>query len=237
MSSDRLPCSQCGAMILELTSERNGGLCAPCKLARDQVLREAQRNELRKNPPKTLEEMDFLAPPNDISKMGLRIFLEELWRSRSGSANFSKKSFPEMLKKLVDEHAPDGKKVSIEFLQRCEPVLQEASSLINGLKKIPRPYREAMAVYQLWGMITSDGLESYLENTNRKFDCEVELGLKLFNRSDSRGALERARKAFDPLEGLPEGLESQLEDLIYRDLHEFESTLLGPFLIQATLSM
>src|SRR5258708_37403254 len=29
--TDRIPCSECGALILPLTAERTGGLCRPCK--------------------------------------------------------------------------------------------------------------------------------------------------------------------------------------------------------------
>ena len=47
----------------------------------------------------------------------------------------------------------------------------------RNLKRIPRPYREMMAVYQAWGMVSSDGFESYVENTNSSFDLEVDRGL------------------------------------------------------------
>ncbi len=136
------------------------------------------------------------------------------------------------MKKIVDEHKQDGEKVSEDFLGLCDPVLHHTESLMQGLNRLPRPYREAMAVYQLWGMMNSDGVESYLANADRKVDAEVDRGLKLFGLVSSVGMVGRTRKAFDLFEGLPDDLEDECEDDFYRDFDEFESRILGRFLIE-----
>lgn len=230
MSADRIPCPQCGSMILPVTAKFNAGLCAPCNRTRERDAIEAEREKYRRNPPKTEEEVDKIAPPG--SSIGFRIFLMGLLPLKLEPSKFTKKNFLTALGEIVSDHQPSGEKVSIEFLGLCDPVLHDGGSLTTGLKRLPRPYREAMAVYQLWGMMTSNGLESYLESTDRAVDAEVDRGLKLFERSDSLGLAANARKKFDPCEGLPDGLEDELEDVLYRDLDSFEEKVLGPFLIQ-----
>lgn len=232
MSDERIPCPQCGAMILEVTAKHNGGLCAPCKRNCDYEALQAERNEYRKNPPKTQEEIDRIAP-DTIENMGLRIFLQGLLPRRLEPSEFTKKRFVQALEDIVSEHEPNGGKISEEFLGLCDPIIHQTDSLIRGLKRLPRPYREAMAAYQLWGMMTSDGISSYLGNTDQKVDVEVDRGLRLLGRTKSLGIVERARKAFDPMkEGIPDDLEETLEDVLYDDLDEFESNVLGTFLIE-----
>lgn len=193
---------------------------------------QAERAEFIKNPPKSLEEIERLAPNDDISKIDLRIFLKGLLMTKLQSSEFSKKRFIEAMRKTVNEHKQDAAKVSADFLEICDPVLNQTESLRKGLNRLPRPYREVMAVYQLWGMMTSDGIESYLENTDQKVDAEVDLGLKLLGRITSVGVVGRARKSYDPFDGLPADLEKECEDVFYRDLDEFESNILGKFLIE-----
>lgn len=230
MSADRIPCPQCGALILDATAKRNGGLCAPCKRDLDYEALQAERNAYRKNPPKTQEEIDRIAP-DTIEHLGLRIFLQGLLPRKLDPSVFTKKHFVQALEAIVSEHEPDGEKISEAFLGLCDPIIHHTDSLIRGLKKLPRPYREAMAVYQLWGMLTSDGISAYLEHTDRKVDVEVDRGLRLLGRSKSLGTVERARKAFDPIEGIPDDLEKTLEEVLYDDLDEFEANILGAFLI------
>ena len=217
-------------MILEVTAKHNDGLCAPCKRNRDYEALQAERNEYRKNPPKTQEEIDRIAP-DTIENLGLRIFLQGLLPRRLEPSEFTKKRFVQALKDIVSEHEPDGAKICEEFLGLCDPIIHQSDSLMRGLKRLPRPYREAIAVYQLWGMMTSDGLSSYLENADRKVDSEIGRGLRLFGRTKSLGTVERARKAFDPMEGVPDDLEETLEEVLYADLDEFEANILGSFLI------
>lgn len=217
-------------MILEATAKRNEGLCAPCKRHLDCGRREIERDQYRKNPPKTREEIDRIVP-DTIENLGLRIFLEGLLPRRLEPSNFTKKRFVQALKEIVVEHAPNKVEICTEFLGLFDSVNQ-SQSLIGALKRLPRPYREAMALFQLWGMLASDGISSYLENSDRRVDSEVNRGLSLFGRSDLLGAVDRARKAFDPLEGLPDVLEAEIEGNFFRYLGNFESELLGEFLIE-----
>jgi hypothetical protein len=233
MSADRIPCLQCDSMILEATAKRNGGLCAPCKRRRDCEAREAQRDEYRKNPPKTQQEINQILP-DTIANLGLKIFLGGLLPRKFDPAMFTKKRFVQALEDLVSEYDPDGAKISREFLRLCDPIIHQSDSLTRGLKRLPRPYREAMAVYQLWGMMMGDGISSYLESTDRKVDSEVDRGLRLLGRTKSLGKVEQVRSSFDPIEGVPEELEESIERIFYDDLDEFEANILGEFLIKQT---
>ena len=69
-----------------------------------------------------------------------------------------------------------------------------------------------------------------MENTDRKYDSEVDLGLRLFGKSHLSKFIERARKAHDPMEGIPDELEREIEDILFAELADFEVTLLAPFL-------
>jgi hypothetical protein len=229
MSSDRIPCAQCAAMILPNTAQRNNGLCEPCETRRCSVARNVERAEWRRNPPKCQEEIDRIAP-DTIENFGLRMFLSGLLPKRLNPENFTKKNFLEALQEMVEVNKSDGRKMSEEFLALCDPIIFNEDSLIKGIKKLPRPYREAMAVYQLWGMMCSDGITSYLENTDRKYDSEVDLGFRLFGKSHLSKFIERARNAHDPMEGIPDELEKEIEDLLFAELANFEVTLLAPFL-------
>jgi hypothetical protein len=53
--NEKIPCTECGAMILPSTAEANGGLCTPCKRGfrkniEDGKLRHAERKRARENP-------------------------------------------------------------------------------------------------------------------------------------------------------------------------------------------
>jgi len=41
----KVPCTKCGALIIESTSERNGGLCVPCKSGRRDAIETGKRRE------------------------------------------------------------------------------------------------------------------------------------------------------------------------------------------------
>lgn len=92
--------------------------------------------------------------------------------------------------------------------------------------------RESGEIFDaVWGMMTSNGISSYLGQTDREVDVEVERGLKLLGRTKSSGLVQRARQAFDPMEGLPDDLEESIEEVLYDDLDRFEAEILGAFLI------
>jgi hypothetical protein len=53
LSDEKQPCERCGAMILPLTAQANGGLCAPCKMGRRQTIDDARlrHQEQQSRPP------------------------------------------------------------------------------------------------------------------------------------------------------------------------------------------
>lgn len=225
-------------MILEITAEVNGGLCGPCKSSRDAENWEKTKEYYRNHPPQSMEEVDQIVSQTESQRQEpLQMYLSRLVmeKSISWNGNFKKREFTENLKKAVLEHQEEPETLAMKFLCLAEPALYVSASLTSGVKKLPRPYREIMAVYQLWGMMTSDGLSSYFENTNQSFDNEVDLGLKLLKKENLVRLVARARHDFKEYDEETANIEAGYEDLIYENLDEFESNFLAPFLIaQAT---
>ena len=147
---------------------------------------------------------------------------------------FTTDQFIAALKKVVEDQDGDSEKISYEFLGFCEPILFENGvTLLDGLNRIPRPYRELMALYQAWGMVGSDGFECYIYNTNSKFDLEVDRGLKLVGQRNSCGAVSIARNEFlKSKKDLPEDIDDKLWDKFYVPLKGFEFEILGPILMK-----
>lgn len=215
MSEKRIPCPNCGTPILEVTAKYNDGMCAPCSTKVGNKLRSKQNAEARRN-----------APPPPIN---YRKFTEE--------------EFIQGLKKICAPLKDNPSNLAIEFLGFCDPITQRPSQnpilamlfsdkVLNwGFGKIPRPYRECLAVYHAWGMVGSDGFESYLGQTNKKFDDEVELGLERLGQLTPRGVIAEARKAYQAhSENLPEDIESNLWNRFYDPMKRFEE-ILGNWLI------
>jgi len=88
-----------------------------------------------------------------------------------------------------------------------------------------------MAVYQAWGMISSDGFGYYASETNSRFDSEVDAGLRFLERAQAVGVLGKARTA---LELSSKQDCEQIEDSVWADFHDalpdFENSILGPAL-------
>lgn len=216
MSTDRSPCPNCGSLILHVTVKYNDGLCAPCKSSRDYALHQKQQQEGCRN-----------TSPPPIKHSG-----------------FTKKEFIQGLAMVCLPHRDEPEKVSEEFLGFCEPILQSRlripllkilfhrRQLYHNLKRIPRPYRDLMAVYQAWGMITSDGFESYVENTIRKFDQEVELGLDFLGQKTAKGVVSDARRVCRKNGGeILKEIDNELWKRFYDSMENFESDVLGKRLI------
>jgi len=217
MSADRTPCPNCGAMILEATARYNGGLCARCKIVRNAAMHERQLQEARSN----------ASPP----PINYRFF--------------SREEFVQGLAKTCLPYDNDPKKLCGEFLAFCDPILQRASHslirtilfgrrrLYSNLKKLPRPFRELMAVYQAWGMLTSDGIEEYVGNTNSKFDQEVDRGLDILCQTKAKGVTRHARHIFSRNNGQ---IHKDDDDAIWRAFYDampnFETEILGLMLIE-----
>ena len=212
MSNDRIPCPNCGALILEVTAKHNEGLCSPCKRIRDSALLKRREQEARRHAPK---------PPINYS-------------------GFTKKEFIRALVEICLPHRASPAKVSRVFLGFCDPILHQSSrfplfaiffhrrELYANLKRIPRPYRELIALYQARGMVTSDGFESYVDNTTSRFDREVDRGLALLGQQHVIGVLSKARKACKLNEGeLPKAIDDELWKTFCDSMVDFESEFLG----------
>ncbi len=141
------------------------------------------------------------------------------------------------------------------FLKFYEPIVFEEDELIDGIKKLPRPFRELAAADQAWGMISSDGFNNYVEQNDEAFDEEVRLGLVLLSHEHCIEALLEARKLLamrwreldardDLVPGNPDHSEEirrlarlteeddeRLFDAFYRPLARFED-MLGEHLIR-----
>ena len=90
-----------------------------------------------------------------------------------------------------------------------------------------------MAVYQAWGMVTSDGFESYVQNTIARFDLEVERGLALLGQVTAGGVVSAARQEYKSSD---EQLSSETDSGLWRDFYDsmpdFESNILGQCLVR-----
>lgn len=216
MSEDRTPCPNCGAMILEVTARYNDGLCARCKITRDAAMRERRMQEAQRN-----------APPAPIN---YRFFSQE--------------EFVQGLAKTCLPHEHDPKKVCAEFLEFCDPILQRASHslivtilfgrrrLYMNLKKLPRPFRELMATYQAWGMMSSNGIEEYVGNTIAKFDQDVDRGLDILDQGHAKGVVAHARHILSRNGGhLPKEEDDAIWKAFYDSMPNFEAEILGPKLV------
>lgn len=80
------------------------------------------------------------------------------------------------------------------FLEFYEPTVFGEDELIDGIYKLPRPFRELAAADQAWGMISSDGFENYVEHHDETFDEEVRKGLAWLNREEVFTLLQEARR-------------------------------------------
>lgn len=217
MSETRIPCPNCGASILEVTAKFNDGMCAPCGLEKQVADRERAKAEARRNAPPPL--IDY--------------------------SRFSRKDFVEALTLILRQKTDDPSGACSEFLGFCDPILQSEPRTFLGslldirrglypkLKRIPRPFRELMAVYQAWGMVSSDGLESYLEQTTSAFDDEVDSGLALLGHPEVAGLMTEARSVYRSNAGeIPKENYDDLWSRFIESLPDFETRILGPELLR-----
>ena len=210
MSDDRIPCPWCGSMILEITARCNDGLCARCKSV---ALKKRFLQDAQTNPPPL--HLDY--------------------------KRFSRKEFIEALAKTCLLHATSPETACREFLGFCEPILQRTSiftvffpwrMLPNNLKKLPSPFRELMAVYQAWGMMSMNGFDEYAGSTISKFDDEVDRGLEILGQTKAKGILSQARRIRRQNNGeLPQQEEDRVWSVFMDSMPNFESEILGPKLI------
>lgn len=200
------------------TAKRNNSLCEPCAIRHRAALR----------------EVDALA--------NATVHRAPLAKSGMSAADFAKG-----LARLTDPLGGDSKAASLKFLEYCEPILNQLtlsaifgggkSSMHKKIKGIPRPFRELIAAYQAWGMIMSDGFESYACVTCEKFDEEVDLGLIEMSCNQAAGLLSGARKSFESNGGdLPKEVDEKIWVHFHDEMPDFESKIIGPALLAAIAS-
>jgi hypothetical protein len=150
----------------------------------------------------------------------------------SSHTTISKSDFQSGLKTQLANIIDDPEDTCGEFLGYCEPIIFGDFSLFDGVSKLPHPFDKYMYVYQAWGLISSDGFECYLEETDSNFDANVDCGLKLLGCHKPQGVLRRARfllRLFGSRTGmLPTFIERHCWKQFYDPLEEFERDYLGP---------
>lgn len=101
-----------------------------------------------------------------------------------------------------------------------------------ALHDINRPIRELVVTHQAWGLIHSDGLNSYFCQYDSRFDREVESGLRLLDLAEAYPWLVLGRNLFD--EHVTSGIQPKEETDHWRGfmkpLDRFEVTV-GEFLL------
>ena len=230
-ASDRVKCRSCDRMPLVSIALRNDGLCGVCR--RDKEYRELQesRNHFLSNPPRSLEEIDELAPPGDIGNLGLRTFLLGIRPPILDPGVSSHADFEREVRRIAEKYSTDRARAVQEFTHLCEPFATQTRSGRSELRGIPRPYREMYALLCAWGTVGSDGFECYVENYPKWWDSEADRALTFFGFPQGCGILGESRKALGRSRGeLPERFEEELENRFSRPIARFDEEVLGAFL-------
>ena len=229
MSVDRIDCvnNKCNRTILEITADLNNGYCAVCDRELSHQKMEQQQRDLymiySKDPPKTKSDIQRILNQHETEGNWFKAMLNSLLPKLVNYSFPTKKGFDKAIQTIVDGDMVD---VSGDFLYLCEPLLFKYENLYRGLKKIPRPYRELIASYQYWGVVSSDGLSSYLSTFDTKFDDEVSKGLLLLDLRLTESTLQRARECYSEAEYEFNDLNTdELESEILKDAEEYESIL------------
>ena len=124
--------------------------------------------------------------------------------------------FAGKVKRAIKRSDGDADEAADEFHGLYEGIVLGNDDMFKGLSKLPRPFRELAAAHQAWGMISSDGFENYVEETDDRFDQEVEAGLKLLGLSECMPPLLEARKR---LEGVGE-LAKEEDERLFNAFHD-----------------
>ena len=134
------------------------------------------------------------------------------------------------LRKLIGINSTDEKAAANAFHRLYEIPVLGSDDLYEGLIKLPRPYRELAAAHQAWGIVASDGFENYLEDTDARFDTEVEAGLKLTGHGECYAAIPEARRLLEA-GALTRDDDDRLWSLFYDPIEFFPETV-GAFLLR-----
>ncbi|MGJ8655384.1 MAG: DMP19 family protein [Akkermansiaceae bacterium] len=215
---------------MPMTASVHDGLCAPC--ARDKAHRELEDQKKLlyqtycKNPPKIKSDIDDILSKHDTEGNWFEMMLLSLLPPLINYSFVTKKGFDKAVQTIIASNTDDQEEIAGDFLYLCEPLLFKHDDLFKGLKKIPRPYRELIASYQYWGVISSDGLSSYVSQFTTKFDKEVSRGLLELGLNKTESTVHRARESWSEEEySFGELDPDDLESEIFDEAGGFESLL------------
>ena len=180
----------------------------------------------RKNPPHTKADIDAILAKHELDKEWLDMALCALLPDLINYNRFTKSDFEGAIRTIIEREGDDSAAVAGEFLFFCEPFFERHTDYYKGLKKIPKPYKEILAAYHFWGVISSDGLISYCDNYSKNFDAIASEGLLLLNFPKSASFLETARNSWSPKDYHFGNLDiDDIEDQILDECDEFERAL------------
>lgn len=138
--------------------------------------------------------------------------------------------FTNAVERVVKGSGGDAEEAAGEFHGLYEGIVLDEDDMFAGLSKLPRPYRELAAAHQAWGIISSDGFENYVEETDSRFDKEVEAGLKLLGLSECMKPLLEARQLLETGDELPQSDDERLFNA-FHDPFDDGHEKVGEFLV------
>ncbi|MCP3998031.1 MAG: hypothetical protein GY722_23670 [bacterium] len=235
-SAERVKCRLCDRMPLVATAEAKDGLCGVCfkdKKHRElhRELQEARRPYLL-NPPKTQEEVDELAPPDDIDSLALRTFLVTIRPPLLPPGRVRKQDFLDEVSKLATKYSSSPERAADEFMHLCEPILEGTWARKSRLRRIPRPFRELYALLCAWGTVGSDGFYCYLDTYKKWWDAEADKGLAFLGLHEGRGVLKRARRVlrWRGIDLLGQ-MDNEMWEQFYTPIEHYDTEILGRYLV------
>ncbi len=240
MTAERINCinPNCERMILHQTAERCEGRCAICERDWEQAKFRKEQDTIKRiyfeSPPKNKEDIKHILNKHETEGNWFEMFLLGLLPKLINYNDFTEADFQIAVKTIAKRNQTNLEELSEDFLYLCEPLIFNFDSLYKGLKLIPRPYRELNAAYQFWGIMSGDGISSYIEQVSKKFDKETIKGFELMGLHDSALVVKASRKSWNKKEyDFEEGVEDALEDRVYTEAEDFEKQL-AKFLIKLT---
>lgn len=250
----RIPCPDCGVMILPVTAKHNQGHCPKCSSKIEDIEQEKIKQYYLQNPPKSRAEVAAITADFGYDKIWLTIFLEDLVSPKINPKEFTEQKLRSELRKSIASNDGDPAAVVMDFHSLTDDVMAYKNHSLQALMLIPSPFRELRAVYQLWGILSSDGIQNYFDDYGPDFDEIVVRGMKLIGLDSAIQTLANARAKMEAAEK-PEvqgGTLRQIiraikkskspsenpdyseeEDKLFDDFDNFVNRLLGPYLIHA----
>lgn len=229
----RIKCIKCERMPLVFTAKANNGLCGVC--FRDYEIEQIHksRDQYLQNPPKTLEDIEAIAPEKDFDSFALRTFLHSIRVPFINPNNFSKIEFINVIFQFVDKYRDNHENMIYEFEHLCDPIANSNSIIKKGFAKIPTPFKEIYCLYCAQGVVGGDGFYCYIETYKKWFDKEVERAYDYLSIKDLHGLLSEVRSVYKKYKGeVPEEIDDELWEKWYEPIRDLNEKYIIPFLIK-----